>query len=405
MAKVEKDKKKNSKTNDKKDINEDNNEVVYLEGADNKGIEAKLQEILDDVDSEMELEEAIDIFVKKANSKYATTKIDGVDKIVTYASGVVKSKAKAKRSFSSKPTMPISCIMRNVGGVKQNFVNVTEETRAMKSNDDKIGIAGAWRRCLDCNRKWDTKDDRYGSNCPGCQSTNSVVQANQAVPVNTTGIMNRQSMSAGDISIFNKVTTSIFLYNEDTEEAEAAFLSLSGKQMELLSKIQLGKPFDINVSEDVFVNDVTNVNYFSTTGTSKVSDCSVEMADVLEIYDTLPLLQNIDEVNDGDFCTFFLEVVEEAKQPKEGGKWLIQLTEPNEEEDTEPVLISMYLDDEDVAKQFNEGDVGIFDCRYSEREVSAGEETELSRTINVNVETCGLPIFILGDDGTKFLSA
>lgn len=400
MAKVEKDKKRNSKTNTKKD-----NEVVYLEGIDNKEIEAKLQEILDDVDSEMELEEATDIFVKKANSNYASTRIDGVDKKVTYALGVVKSKAKAKRSFSSKPTMPISCIMRNVGGIKQNFVNVTEETRDMKSNDDKIGIAGPWRRCFECARKWDTADDRYGSNCPGCQSTNSVVMANQAVPIGTNGIMNRQTMTAGDISIFNKVTTSIFLYNEDTEEAEAAFLSLSSKQMDLLGKIQLGKPFTINVSEEVFVNDTTNVNYFSTTGTSKVTDCSVEMRDVLEIYDALPLLQTVNELNDGDYCTLFLEVVEEAKQPKEGGKWLIQLTEPNEEEDAEPVLISMYLDDEDVAKQFNEGDVGIFDCRYSEGEVSVGEETELSRTINVNVETCGLPVFILGDDGTKFLSA
>ena len=397
MAKASK---RDSKTDTKKD-----NEVVYLEGADNKEIEAKLQEILDDVDSEMELEEATDIFVKKANSKYASTRIDGVDKKVTYALGVVKSKAKAKRSFSSKPTMSISCIMRNVGGVKQNFVNVTEETRDMKAKDDKIGIAGAWRRCLDCNRKWDTADARYGSNCPGCQSTNSVVMANQAVPAGTNGILNRQAMSAGDISIFNKVTTSIFLYNEDTEEPEVAFLSLSGRQMDLLSKIQLGKPFDINVSEDVFVNDVTNINYFSTTGTSKVTDCSVKMPDVLEIYDTLPLMQSVDELNDGDFGTLFLEVVEEAKQPKEGGKWLVQLTEPNEEEDAEPVLISMYLDDEDVAKQFNEGDVGIFDCRYSEREVSVGEETEMSRTINVNVETCGLPIFILGDDGTKFLSA
>ena len=404
MAKVTKDNKKNSKTDAKKDTTENSNDVVYLEGADNKEIETKLQEILDDVDSEMELEEATDIFVKKANSKYASTRIDGVDKIVTYALGVVKSKAKAKRTFSSKPTMPISCIMRNVGGIKQNFVNVTEETRDMKSNDDKIGIAGPWRRCLDCGRKWDTKDVRYGSNCPGCQSTNSVVMVNQAVPVNTTGIMNRQTMAAGDISMFNKVTTSIFLYN-DAEEAVVAFLNLSGKQMELLSKIQLGKPFDINVSEDVFVNDVTDVNYFSTTGTSKVTDCSVEMPDVLEIYDNLPLVQNTAELNDGDFGTLFLEVVEEAKQPKEGGKWLVQLTEPNEEEDAEPVLISMYLDDEDVAKQFNEGDVGIFDCRYSEQEVSVGEETELSRTINVNVETCGLPVFILGDDGTKFLSA
>ena len=396
MAKAKKDEKKN-------DVKSNSN-IIFLEGIENSDVEDKLKDLLNDVDSEMELEEATDIFVKKANSKYANTKVDTAEKRMTYALGVVKSKAQASRSFSSKPTMPISCIMRNVGGVKQNFVNVTEDTRDMKSNDDKVGIAGAWRRCLDCGRKWDTADERYGSNCPGCQSTDSVVMANQAVPVGTIGVMNRQTMTAGDISIFNKVTTSIFLHDDDGE-AVVAFLSLSGKQMDLLGKIQLGKPFDINVSEEIYVNDVTNVNYFSTTGTSKVTDCTVEMPDVLEIYDILPLVQVVDELNDGDFCTLFLEVVEEAKQPKEEGKWLVQLTEPNEEEDAEPVLISMYFDNEDVARQFSEGDVGIFDCRYSEGEVSVGGETEMSRTINVNVDTCGLPVFILGDDGTKFMSA
>ena len=395
MAKANKD----SKTNTKKD-----NDVVYLEGIENSVVENKLKDILNDVDSEMELEEATDIFTKRVNSTYANTKISTVEKRMTYALGIVESKAEAKRSFSSKPTMTISCIMKNVGGVKQNFVNVTEDTRDMKSNDDKVGIAGPWQRCLDCNRKWDTADLRYGSNCPGCQSTNSVIQANQAVPFNTTGIINRQTMEAGDISQFNKVTTNIFLYDDDGETV-VAFLSLSGKQMELLGKIRLGKPFDINVSEEIYVHDVTGVNYFSTTGTSKITDCTVEMPDVLEIYDSLPLMQTVDELNDGDYCTLFLEVVEEAKQPKEGGKWLVQLTEPNEDEDNEPVLISMYFDEEDIAKQFAEGDVGVFDCRYSEGEVSVGGEKEMSRTINVNVETCGLPVFILGDDGTKFLSA
>ena len=391
--------KKDSKTNTKKD-----NDVVYLEGIENSVVEDKLKDILNDVDSEMELEEATDIFTKRVNSTYANTKISTVEKRMTYALGIVESKAEAKRSFSSKPTTTISCIMKNVGGMRQNFVNVTEDTRDMKSNDDKIGIAGSRRRCSDCGRKWDTSDIKYGSNCPGCQSTNSVTQANQAVPFNTTGIINRQAMEAGDISQFNKVTTNIFLYDDDGETV-VAFLSLSGKQMELLGKIRLGKPFDINVSEKVYVNDVTGINYFSTTGTSKVTDCTVEMPDVLEIYDNLPLMQTVDELNDGDFCTLFLEVIEEAKQPKEGGKWLVQLTEPNEDEDAESVLISMYLDEEDIAKQFSEGDVGVFDCRYSEREVSVGGEKEMSRTINVNVETCGLSVFILGDDGTKFLSA
>lgn len=402
MAKVSKKNEKKDKTEGKTD------DVVYLEGVKNSEVEAKVQEILDDVDSEMTLEDAINVFVKKANNRHAQTRIDSVEKRATYAYGIVRTKAKAKRSFSSKPTMPISCIMRNVGGIKQNFTNVTEATRDMKSNDDKIGIAGSWRRCIECGRKWDTADIRYGSNCPGCQSTNSVIMVNQAVPAGTQGIVNRQAMSTGDISMFNKVTSSIFLYDTDAEEVVEAFLSFSGKQMELLKKIQLGMPFDITVSEkDVYINDVTDISYFSTTGTSKVTDCSVDFQDVLKIYESedMSLIHSLEDLNDGDYCTLFLEVVEEAKQPKEGGKWLIQLSEPVEEEGDEPLLVSMYLDDEDVAKQFNEDDQGIFECRYSESTVTVNGEDELTRTINVNVETCGLPIFILGEDGTKFISA
>lgn len=380
--------------------------VVYLEGIENKEVEKKLQEILDTVDSEMELEEAVNIFVKRANGEHATTRIETPEKRATYAYGIVKTKAKASRSFSSKPTMPISCVIRNVGGVKQNFANVTEGTRDMNSNDDKIGIGGSWRRCLDCNRKWDTADVKYGTNCPGCSSTNNVIMANQAVPTPTQGIVNRQDMRMGDISMFNKTTSSVFVYNPDDEEVEEAFLSLSGKQQLLLKKVQLGVPFDINVDEKVFVNDTTDINYFSTTGTSKVTECSVEdFPDILKIYETMEsLVQDVEDLDDGDYCTLFLEVLEEAKQPKEEGKWLVQLTEPIEDE-SEPVLLSMYLDDEDVAAQFNEGDQGIFECRYSESTVTVGGEEEISRTINVNVETCGLPIYILSKDGTKFISA
>ncbi len=399
MAKV------NKKTPEKDKTKGKSNEVVYLEGVKNSVVEKKLQDVLDNSDSEMELEESIDIFVKEANSPYATTRIDSVDKRVTYAVNFVKSKAKASRSFASKPTILISCVMRDVGGIKQNFANVTEETRDINSNDDKVGVAGSWRRCLECPRKWDTADIRYGTNCPGCSSTNSVILANQAVPMGTQGIVNVQEMKRGDISAFNKVTASIFLYDPDSEEVEEAFLSLSGKQMALLKKIQLGRPFDINVDEKVFVNDTTEVNYFSTTGTSKVTDCSIEkFPDILEIYDTLPLMQSVVELNDGDFCTLFLKIVEEAKQPKEDGKWLVQLTEPNEDEDAEPMLLSLYLDDEDIAGQFNAGDAGIVVCRYSESTVTVGGEDEISRTININVESCGLPVFILGENGTKFLS-
>ena len=116
-------------------------------------------------------------------------------------------------------------------------------------------------------------------------------------------------------------------------------------------------------------------------------------------------LSSVEELNDGDYCTIFLEVSEEAKQPKEGGKWLVQFTEPIEEEDDEPVLLSAYFDDEDVANQFTEDDQGVVECRYSESEVTVGGETEISRIINIQVDVCGLPVFLFGEDGTKFLTA
>lgn len=392
-----------SKKEDKKD-----NDVVYLKGIENSVVDAKLQEILDMVDSEMELEDAINLFVKKANNKHATDRIDTPEKRMTYAFGIIKSKAKAKRTFSSKPTMPISVVMRSVNSIKNNYTNVTEATRELKSNDEKIGIAGSWMRCTECGRKWDTKDERYGNNCPGCQSTDSVIMANQAVPLGTQGMVNRQEMKVGDISGFNKTRTSIFVRDVDSEEMLAAFLSFSGKQQDLLNKIQLGVPFDINVqSENIYVNEVTDITSYESTGTSKITNCSMEdFPDILKIYDEMEELINyVADLNSGDYATLFLEVVEEAKQPKEGGRWLIQFTEPNEDDEAESVLLSAYFDDEDVAKQFNEDDQGIVECRYSEGEVTVGGETEISRIINIDVDVCGLPVFILGEDGTKLLSA
>jgi len=396
---------KKNKNTEKEDKSK--NDIVYLEGIDNGEVEAKLQEILDNVDSEMMLAEAIDIFVGRANGTYAMRKVDTVEKRATYAYGIVKSKAKINRSFLAKPTMPISCVMRNVNSIRNNYTNVTEDTRDMKSNDDKVGIAGSWRRCLDCARKWDTADMRYGGNCPGCQSTNSVVMANQAVPIGTPGIVNRQEMKVGDIAGFNKTRSSIFVYDIDSRKPQEAFLSFSGTQQDLLKDIQLGKPFNINVySENIYVNEVTNIISYETTGTSKISDCSIEdFPDILEIYDEGELINYTEDLNDGEYVTLFLEVVQEAKQPKEGGKWLVQFTEPNEDEEAEVSVIGAYFDDEDVAKQFNEHDVGIVECRYSEKEVTVRGEEETTMTINIDVDVCGLPVFIMGENGTKLLSA
>lgn len=387
------------KASDKKD------DVVYLEGIENSVIENKIRDVLDGIDSEMEFGDALDIFIRKANNVHATKRIETPEGRMNYAVGIIITKAKAGRSFAAKPTIPISCVMRNVGGIKNNYTNVTEATHDMTSNDDKIGIAGPWRRCLDCGRKWDTEDEKYGTNCPGCSSTSSVVMANQAVPNGTQGIVNRQEMKMGDISGFNKTRTSIFVYSEDTGETDEAFLSFSGKQRVLLKRIQLGRPFNINIqANDIYVNETTGIVSYETTGTSKVSECSVEdFPDILEIYDDI-VLPSVAELENGAFCALFLEVVEEAKQPKEDGKWIVQLSEPVEDEDSEPMLVNAYFDDEDVAKQLSEDDQGIFECRYSEMEVTVNGETEISRTINVQPEVCGLPIFILGEDGTKLLS-
>lgn len=400
MVKKDKKDQKDNKA-DKKDA-----AVVYLEGVENNVVEEKLQEIVDEQDVGLELEDAVNIFVKKANNNYANTKIETAEKRMTYALGVVRTKFKAKRTFASKPTMPISCVMRNVGGIKNNYTNVTEETRGMDSNDDKIGIAGSWKRCLECARKWDTADMRYDTNCPSCSSTNSVVMANQAVPLGTQGIVNRHEMKVGNISGFNKTKTNIFCYNDETEDTDEAFLSFSGKQQNLLSKIQLGRPFTINVqSENIYVNDITDVVSYETTGTSKVTDCDIkDFPDILDIYNEMAL-SSVSDLSDGDYCTLFLEVVEEAKQPKDDGKWLVQFMEPVEDDEEEAVLLGAYFDDEDVAKQFSEDDQGVIECRYSESEISVGDDKEISRIINIQVDSCGLPVFILGENGTKFLSA
>lgn len=396
-----------SKKTEQGDKSKGKNDVVYLEGIENSEVETKIQDILDNVDSELEMEAAIDIFIGRANSKYALGNIATVEKRATYAYGIIKSKAKTKRSFSSKPTMLISCVMRSVNSIKNNYTNVTEDTREMKSNDDKVGIAGPWRRCIDCGRKWDTKDLRYGDSCPTCQSMNSVVMANQAVPIGTQGIVNRQETKMGDISGFNKTRSSIFYFNSDSDEIEEAFLSFSGKQQELLKNVQLGMPFDINVqSENIYVNETTGITSFETTGTSKVTDCSIEdFPDILALYKEKEIINAVSDVEDGSYCALFLEVVEEAKQPKDGGRWLVQFSEPVEEEDDEAVVISSYFDDEDIARQFTEFEQGVIECRYSEGEVTVGGKTEISRIINIDVDVCGLPVFILGEDGTKLLSA
>jgi len=386
--------------------------VTYLEGIENSVVEEKIAELIEAVNTDMTKQEALDVFVKKANSKHARENIDTPEKRLTYAIKGTEAKIKASRNVSSKPTMPISCVISSVGGVVQNYANVTDDTRDMKDKKDKIGLAGSWMRCLSCNRIWDTADPKYGTICPSCQNANSVILAYQAVPNDTQGIVNKNEMRTGDISVFNTTRTSIFMLDEE-DNMQEAFLSLTGEKQKLLDMVQLGEPFDINVSEDVFYNETTGLNSYSTTGTSKVTACSNEdFPDILDIYRNMysdvegkSLIHSVAAAEDGTYCTFFLEVIEEAIQPKENGKWLIRLAEPVEDEDEEALVVSMYLDEEDIAKQLREGDIGIFECRYTEGSMTVEGVQEVTRTINVNVNSCGLPIYIMGDDGTKFISA
>lgn len=385
--------------------------VIYLEGIENSVVEEKIAGLIEVVNTDMTEEEALNVFIKKANSKHAKENIDTPEKRLTYAIKGTGAKIKASRNVSSKLTMPISCVISSVGGVAKNYANVTDGTRDMKSNDDKIGLAGSWRRCGSCSRIWDTADPKYGTICPGCQSVDSVILANQAVPNGTQGIVNKTEMRTGDISVFNTTRASIFMPGDEDDMVEA-FLSLTGEKQKLLSMVQLGEPFDINVSEDVFFNESTGLNSYSTTGTSKVVECSYKkFPDILDIYRNMyadeggkSLIHSVAKAENGTYCTFFLEVIEEAIQPKEGGKWLIRLAEPIEDEDEEALIVSMYLDEEDIAKQLHEGDMGIFECRYTEGSMTVEGEAEVTRTINVNVNTCGLPIYIMGDDGTTFIS-
>jgi len=384
---------------------------ILLEGVENEVVENKLRTMLEDNNLDAEFDEVKTKFVTAVNGVHCRLKVKGVENKLTYGVKTVKGQLTAGQNIPAKPTMPISCKMRNLGTIVKNSANVTEETKDYPK-EERVGIAGSWRRCLSCNRIWDTSDPRYGQSCPKCQSLSSVVLAYQAAPTPTTGIMDK-NMRTGDISAYNTITSSIFYLDEG--EVQQGFLKFSGKQKELLGEIRFGESFDINISavdKDIFVNGTTGLKYFSVTSTSKVSECTNEMPDILEIYESMfdgmegmSLIHSADDAEDGTFCTFYLQVVGEAKQHKEGGKWVVNLEEPTEDEDEEPIPITMYVDSKKVAQQFKLGDSGVFECRYAKETRTINDVTKTLGTINVEVSAPGVPVYLLSENGTKLVLA
>jgi len=375
-----------------------------IDGIENERIEKEIQTIVDNSVSELNFEDAMNRFAGSIGTAYVKARVKGAEEKLKYGLNSVKASDKTSRVFTSKPTTIISCVLRNTSTVEKNYCNVTDETYGKHiPKDQKIGIAGTWRKCKVDGKIWDTSDERYGDNCPTCGSVNTVILAEQAVPEGTIGIVNRQEMRSGNIATFNTKTVGIFLHTGDGYEA--AYLKLTGSQRKLLDQVRFGVPFDINVAETPYINATTNEKWFSSTGTSKVSPCSVaDFADILAIYEdhSGSTVASVDGADDGGFYAFFLQVVGEPSKPKD--KWIVNLVDPDSESE-EPEIVTMYIDDEAVAKQFLPNDTGIFETRYSESTRTIEGVSEKVRSINVNVESCGLPVYLFGENGTKLISA
>ena len=371
-----------------------------IDGVDGKQITKELTEIVNS--SDLDMDTATNKFIAVLKSPYVKLKVKSSEEKLSYALTAVKSLHQSSKAFSSKPTTAISVVMRNSSSMEKNYCNITEATRNL-AKEQKIGISGTWLKCTSCNKIFDTADPANGDNCPSCSGTNCVILAEQSAPANTIGVINRTDMREGDISVFNTKTVGIFVYNGDSYEE--AYIKFTGKQKELLSQIRFGIPFDINIDENIFVNANTNQKWYGTTGTSKISPCSVkDFADIIDIYEMLSesLVSALSSVEDKDYCALFLSVVDEPTKPKD--KWLINLADP-EDVSGEVGIITMYIDDENVARQFIADDVGIFEGRYSESTRNVEGEQQKVMTLNVAVESFGVPVYMIGEKGTKLISA
>lgn len=380
-------------------MTKDANPKGLIKGTDDEQIDIEIKKIVDASKSGIVFDAAKNKFISTLKSNYCKSKSD--DEKLVYCLKAVKNLDKKSMSFTSKPTTVISVVMRNASSIEKNYSNITEDTRGFPK-EQKIGLAGNFRKCLDCNRIWDVSDINFGDNCPKCSSTNSVVLAEQAAPVGTFGIIKRSDMSPGDISRYNTKTIGVLVHNGDSYDE--AYIKFTGKQRELLNHIRFGIPFDINIDSDIFVNDTTGQSWYGTTGTSKVTPCSIsDFDDIIDIYQQLSesLVSSPNTIEDGAYCALFLQVVDEPEKPKD--KWLITLCDPDDE-DEEVKLVNLYIEEDSIAKQLSADDVGIFECKYSEGSITRDGETEITRTININVEPSGVPIYIMGEKGTKLIA-
>ena len=371
-----------------------------IDGIDGKKILGELKTLIER--TEIDLEKATNKFISAVKSPYAKAALKTSDEKYNHGIVAVKGLSTATRSFKSKPTMVISVVMKNCSAMEQNSCNVSEETRDYDKRQ-KIGIAGSWRKCLACERIWDTADTENGDNCPSCSGTNSVILSGQRVPTRTIAILNRKDMRTGDISVFNTKICEVFLFNGDTYEE--AFIKFTGKQRELLKKVRFGIPFDINVDAKPFTNTTTGQKWYSTTGTSQIKPCSVDgFKDILEIFEDLSesIVKSLNDADDKEFVNLFLMIVDEPTKPKD--KWLVNLCDP-ESDESESQIITMYIEDEHIAKQLIADDVGIFVGRYSETTRTNDGVEETSRVLNVNAEIMGVPVYIMDENGTKLISA
>ncbi|MFW6001771.1 MAG: hypothetical protein ACOCQD_00365 [archaeon] len=388
-----------------------NKKPEIFDEIDESEVDTKLQEICDNYD--IEFEEAKKRFTKAVMSSYAKNFMKDAESKKDYGIKKVQKYAKSSQSIPAKPTVTMNCILRRPSPMVINNNNVTEDTRDL-SRDQQVGIAGSWLVCEDCGRKFDSEQTGEAK-CPNCSSTSTYVMPKQKAPKGTIGVMNRKTGNTGDISVFNTQNASVFWKDEDGGY-NTGVLKFQGKQMELLNKIKCGDAFSINVdAENTYESDNGDL-WVQTTGTSDISQPTDEMDDIITVYQMLydefgdAVIQNVEQLEDGDYATLLVDI---AGDIQEGNStWIVPLSqvgdedEESEDEDEEPEIITWYVNSEAIAnkiqKMVDQGiDVGILECRYSERTVSVGGEDQVRKNVNVIEDSvCGIPFYLMGEDGT-----
>lgn len=386
-----------------------------LKSISEEDLDAMLKELMEYIETDKTFDEAKSKFMGAFGSTYCQKMVHGEEAQINHAKNVTKKYLQSGKAFKAKPTMTINCVARNMSAVEKNYANVTPETRRFDKGDmkNRVGIAGSWLYCDDCGRKWNSTDSDMGFKCPSCGSANNHIMAEQAAPAGTIGTVNKKENRTGDISIFNTKRLSVFVNTDETDEdgnplMDEAFISFTGKLQELLGSIKFGIPFSINVAEnDYFVQPETGVKFYNLTGTSKVGQVTDEIPDIMDIYANQVTLASTDLSENGSYGAFFLQVVDEPFKPKEDGRWVVNLIEVNEETeegDTDAAEVTMYIDTDDIAEQFNENDAGIFEARYSEQTRTIDGETVKLCNINVPITECGVSVFLLGENKTKLIN-